>query len=262
MLEISSIDSQPISELLYLNAAPRRGTEVRRIAVERARVRELPEGLDAIIVTSDLQGIVPHPITGQSTLLGVAVAEHLAGLSEDGVLPPTARTGVVLAGDLYSVPAANERGGYGDVSEVWDAFAGFFAWVVGVAGNHDDVSAVRTQADVVVLDGKYVELDGLRIGGVGLIVGNAAKVGRRGESEQLARIAHVVASQLDLLVLHEGPSGDGNQTGNAEIRRLIEQRRVPFTVCGHVHWENPVARHSGGQVLNVDARIVVLSRAE
>jgi len=56
-------------------------------------------------------------------LLGVAVAELLEELGFDGVLPPAQRNGVIMAGDMFSVPAANERGGYGSVASVWSAFA-------------------------------------------------------------------------------------------------------------------------------------------
>jgi hypothetical protein len=41
-------------------------------------------------------------------------------------------------------------------------------------------------------------------------------------------------------------------------RARIEHARVPLTVCGHVHWDAPVARHAGGQILNVDSRVIVL----
>lgn len=72
----------------------------------------------------------------------------------EGKLPPIARMGAILAGDLYSVPEANKRGGYGDVADVWSAFASRFAWVAGVAGNHDDVSSVPSIGDnVYLLDG-------------------------------------------------------------------------------------------------------------
>lgn len=261
-MDVLSVDPEPVSDLLYLNAAPRRGTEVRRLEIQRAHARGLPDGLDAIVATSDLQGVVPDPATGRSTLLGVAVAEHLAVLAEDGVLPSSARTGVVLAGDLYSVPAANERGGYGDVSEVWDAFAAFFSWVAGVAGNHDDVARVRAGERVNLLDGERVELDGLRVGGVGLIGGNPAKLGRRAEPDQLERIARLASRGLDVLVLHEGPGLDDAHPGHPDILRLVERHRVPLTICGHVHWDEPLARHREGQLLNVDARVLVLTRAE
>lgn len=261
MLEIVDIEDAAVADLRYLNASPRGKTEVCHLAVQRARVRGLPEPLDAIIATSDLQGIVPDPRTRESTLLGVAVAELLEELAFDAVLPPAQRTGVIMAGDMYSVPAANERGGFGSVAPVWEAFAGPFAWVAGVAGNHDDVSDVARDERVVVLDTDVVTLDGLRFGGVGLISGNPAKKGRRAEDDQLERIALVAREELDVLVLHEGPRGDDQQPGHPLVAGLVEKHRVPLTICGHVHWPAPLARHRHGQILNVDTRVVVLTRA-
>jgi Icc-related predicted phosphoesterase len=262
MLEVTEIEETAVAGLRYLNASSRGRTEVCHLAILRARVRGLPEHLDAIIATSDLQGIVPDPRTRESTLLGVAVAEQLEELAFDGVLPPAQRTGVIMAGDMYSVPAANQRGGFGSVAPVWEAFAGPFAWVLGVAGNHDDVTDVARSERVIVLDTDDVVVDGLRVGGVGLISGNPAKVGRRDEDDQLGRIGLVAATALDVLVLHEGPRGDDAQPGHPLIRRVIEQHRVPLTICGHVHWPAPLARHERGQILNVDTRVIVLVRAD
>lgn len=42
------------------------------------------------------------------------------------------------------------------------------------------------------------------------------------------------------------------------MRATIEAGGVYFTVCGHSHWEDPLAIHDSGQILNVDARAVVL----
>jgi Icc-related predicted phosphoesterase len=260
MLEILEIEETAVADLRYRNASRRGGTEVCHLVVERARVRGLPDTLDAIIATSDLQGIVPDPRTRESTLLGVAVAELLEELAFDEKLPLAQRTGVIMAGDMYSVPAANERGGFGSVAPVWSAFAGPFAWVVGVAGNHDDVSDVARDERVVVLDGEDVRIDGLRIGGVGLITGNPAKKGRRAEDEQLELIELLASDGIDVLVLHEGPRGDDAQPGHPLVGALIEQHRVPLTICGHVHWPSALARHQHGQILNVDTRVVVLTR--
>ncbi len=260
MIEIVDIAAEPVATLRYLNAARGGGTEVRLLPVQRGVARGLPDGLDALIATSDLQGIVPDPRTREATLLGVAVAELLEELAFDDVLPPAARSGVVLAGDLYSVPEANKRGGHGGVEDVWAAFAGPFAWVVGVAGNHDDVARVVTDDRVAVLDTAAVTRDGLRLGGVGLIAGNPAKLGRRAEDDQLDRIELVAVSGVDVLVLHEGPRGDDAQPGHPLIRRVVEEHAVPLTICGHVHWDEALARHARGHVLNVDTRVVVLTR--
>jgi Icc-related predicted phosphoesterase len=260
MIEVVDIDDEAVADLRYLNASRRGGTEICHLVVQRARVRGLPDALDAIVATSDLQGIVPDPRTRESTLLGVAVAELLEELAFDAVLPPAQRTGVIMAGDMFSVPEANQRGGFGSVATVWSAFAGPFAWVVGVAGNHDDVSDVARDERVVLLDTEDVTLDGLRFGGVGLIAGNPAKVGRRAEDDQMERIELLASAGLDVLVLHEGPRGDDTQPGHPVIRDLVETHRVPLTICGHVHWPAPLARHEHGQILNVDTRVIVLTR--
>lgn len=267
MLAIDHIDAEPVAEVRYLNAARGGGTEVRRLAIERARARGLDGDLDAVICASDLQGIVPARGRGEARLLGIAVAEVLEELAFDGALPAAARTGVVLGGDLYSVPEANKRGGYGDVTDVWEAFAAPFAWVAGVLGNHDDLgddrAIARLCADraIHVLDGDIVVLDGVRIGGVSRIAGNPDKRGRRAEDDQLALIEGVVETGVDVLVLHEGPHGDpASQPGHPAIRALVEQHRVALTISGHCHWEHPLAAHPHGQLLGVDARVVVMTR--
>jgi hypothetical protein len=159
---VSALSPKPIHEIRYLNAARRGGTETSRLAILSGVARGLPEGLDALVATSDLQGVVPDPLTRESTLLGVHVATALEELGFQGVIPRAKRTGVLLAGDLHSLPDANKRGGHGDVAAVWEAFADAFAWVVGVAGNHDDVAGVPRAEGVHLLDAEEVDVGGLR----------------------------------------------------------------------------------------------------
>ena len=254
--------TEPVREVQYLNASPRGGTEIGTLPISRAELLgPLGDELDAIIACSDLQGMAPGP-GGRAELLGVEIAGVLEELAFDGAIAAAARTGVILAGDLYSVPLANKRGGHGDVSDVWVAFAERFAWVAGVAGNHDDVSEVRKLGDKVhLLDGDTAELDGLRIAGVGGIIGNPRKPGRRTEDDHLEVIERVLAGAPDILVLHEGPRGDAKQPGNDQIRRLIEDSAIGLTICGHDHWQTALAEHARGQILNVDTRVVVLVAA-
>jgi Icc protein len=258
-MQIVELNEQPVHQLRYLNPARGGGTEAQVLTFTRARVTDLPGSLDAIVVTSDLQGIVPDPYTGEAGLLGVSVADAVEELALDGAVPAPGRTGVILAGDLYCVPAADKRGGYGDVAPVWAAFASCFAWVAGVAGNHDDVTRVRGP-NVHVLDGAIAELSGLRVGGVGLVAGNPSLRGRRLEDEQLDRVEQVAAKSPDVLVLHGGPSGADDQLGHAGIREVVLIHAVPLTICGHRHWARALHRHARGQVLNVDGRVVVLTR--
>jgi 3',5'-cyclic-AMP phosphodiesterase len=263
--QIAGGSVEVLREVYYLNAAPGGGrTEVCRLPIVRAAVgpRPLADELDAIIACSDLQGI-SRGARDEAQLLGVEVAAVLEELAFDGELPPAARTGVILAGDLFSVPEANKRGGFGAVADVWSAFAERFAWVAGVAGNHDDVSGVLALAEqnerIHLLDGDVVEVDGIRIGGVGLIIGSKQKPGRRLEAAQLALIERAIDGEVDILVLHEGPDGDETQRGNSEIRSLVEAGEVGLTICGHVHWPEPLAEHQTGQILNVDTRVVVMT---
>jgi Icc-related predicted phosphoesterase len=266
-IRVVEIDPAPLARVRYYNAARGGRRVVATLSIERARATGLPDELRALILTSDLQGIVPSPRDGSSQLLGVAVADELDRLAGDA-LPAAQHTGAILAGDLYSVPTANKRGGFGDVRDVWHAFADRFAWVAGVAGNHDDfggadgIAELRARSNVFVLDGDVAEIDGRRIGGVGYVIGNPAKPGRRDEDDHLAMIDMVAREPIDVLVLHEGPCGEDDQPGNASIRQVIERHAVPFTVCGHCHWSQPLAEleRGRGQIVNVDSRVLVLVR--
>ena len=71
-----------------------------------------------------------------------------------------------------------------------------------------------------------------------------------------------LAGRPHVLVLHEGPDGDEpGLRGNPEVRAAVAGSKV-VVVCGHVHWDRPLVGLAGGaQVLNVDARAVLLERA-
>ena len=267
MIHVERIDSRPIRELHYLNAARRGGTEICRLPILRGVATGLPTGCEAVVLASDLQGISSSRF-GPSELLGVALAEFLEELAEDGLIPSIERTGVVLAGDLYSHPAAAKRGGMGDVCSVWRAFAEAFAWTMGVAGNHDDfggpkgIERLVRQTGAVVLDGEVVDEGGLRFGGVSYVAGHEGRPGRRPAEDQFALIDLVLEAQTHVLVLHEGPCAGDTQAGNAEIRnRLLAAPSPPqLTVCGHVHWDDPLGHLPRGlQVVNVDSRVVLLT---
>lgn len=256
-MRVLSLDPKPLHLLRYLNAARRGGTEVRRLRFEQAVVEGLPRSLSALVATADLQGIVADPATNESTLLGVAVVRTLKELAASGLVPPLSSSGALLGGDLYSVPGADKRGGFGDVRPVWLEFAGSFRWVAGVAGNHDDVSQVKNIGNARLLDMECVEFEGLRVAGVGLIAGDPAKKGRRSEADQLERIALVCSERPDVLVLHEGPSGADGQHGSERIAELLAAETVGLTVCGHDPWSNPLFERLP-QVLNVCERVIVM----
>lgn len=269
-MRILSLDTEPVHEILFLNARRGGGTETQRLPVLRGTVERLPDEVQALLVTSDLQGVVPgwHLSGGPNLLLGEALAELLPTLADDGHLPDPSAVGTILAGDLYSAPGGDKRGASGDVRDVWYAFAAACRWVAGVAGNHDTFGSERdrrrllSEPNVHLLDGEVVDLDGLVIGGVGGIMGNPKKIGRRSEDDFLEALNRAIDGQPSVMVLHEGPHGEPGQPGDTAIRETVELGEVPITVCGHSHWKKPLAVLSGGwQALNVDARAVILTVA-
>jgi hypothetical protein len=78
------------------------------------------------------------------------------------------------------------------------------------------------------LDGDVVEVAGLRIGGIGGIIGSPLKPQRRDESNYF---------------------------------QTLEQHAPRLVIRGHKHWPHPLAQFSSGlQVLNVDKRVVILTK--
>ncbi len=268
-MRILSVEKGPPQwSLSYLNAAPRGGSMPAELPILRGTVDSLPGELMGLLVTSDLQGVAPLPSDGGAlALLGQVLAEHLQTLAEAGDIPPLRHIGVLLAGDLYSAPAGDQRGATGDVRRVWQAFTERFRWVAGVGGNHDLFGTPRererftTQPGVHFLDGTAAELDSLRIGGVSGIIGNPKKPCRRDEETFFEMLERALFSHPELLVLHEGPDVPRTRRpGTPSIREQIEvARRDLLVICGHSHWHEPLAHlDSGCQVLNVDARAVLL----
>lgn len=268
------IDFPPssLTEFRYLNAGRRAGEFYQeRLPIHHARVDQLPAGLDAIVVTADLQGRerFQEAKGGPLRLLGEVVPARLVVevLPELG-LNDASCVAALLAGDFYTLPALEKRGGTGDVSSVWRAFGDEFVWVAGVAGNHDlfgeDKEATpRFPRHLHYLDGDTVEVDGLRLGGLGGIIGNPSRHQRRSEEEYLFALELVLEEQPDVLIMHDGPAGNQTgQQGSSRVRTLLEQSQVPLVVRGHSHWDHPFIQYDNGlQVLNVDARIVILTES-
>jgi hypothetical protein len=135
--------------------------------------------------------------------------------------------------------------------------------VAGVRGNHDVLPERPTDSacGLHVLDGTAVTLDGLRVGGVGGVIGNPSKPRTRTEERFTGLVRGLTASGLDLLVLHRGPEGDG---GSARGNRAVREAVAGFegvVVFGHCYWPNPIQHLSSGPwLVNVDSRVVVLLR--
>jgi len=276
-LKILRWEPVSVGEVSYLNARSGGGTELRTLAVTCALVARLPNPLEGLILTADLQGrewvmpeetgTDPYEVLGREgpRLLGEVVAQELARLSTEGILPDAARTGVILAGDFWAEPGSSRRGGLGDVGPVWDAFRRRFRWVAGVLGNHDKIDDHQRGiedsdfgGEIHLLDGQVITLDGLTIGGISGIIGKPSKLLRRSEDEYLALLEKVLESRPELVVLHEAPALPGCK-GRPSVRTVLNRCVRTVLVCGHCYWGMPIQSLAGGtQVCNVDSRVLVL----
>lgn len=245
-MRISDFDSAPMHWMPYQTSGP--GGKIRDT--------ELPfhhATLDAgsadqtLLFTSDLQGRV------QGDLLGVALAEELEMLIELGEIPSL--DGIVLVGDLYDHPDLAKLGASGDVKEVYEAL-GAIAPVISVLGNHDRLEEVPEGS--IVLDGDVCDWQGLRVGGVGGIVGQPSRPMRRTIEDFQKLLKRVLAKRPDLLLLHQGPTGvESGQRGLDEIAEVLPRGRKGLAVFGHCHWATPMCMLGELQCLNVDARVVI-----
>ncbi|MDJ0717900.1 MAG: metallophosphoesterase [Prochloraceae cyanobacterium] len=260
-MRITSISEVPIEQIPFICASSNNlGVAYSSLQVIIAQVDTLPEGIDAIIATSDLQGVDVK----SGRLLGHRVAEVLEILADRGTIPPKEATGIILAGDLWA--QTDRRGGEGDVREVWGAMASRFRWVAGVGGNHDrfgdspqDLEKFKATSNIYYLDGEIAEVDGMRLAGISGIIGKPSKPRRRTEKDFIKLIRQLVKSSPDILILHEGPNdADGRLMGRESIRKALVRARDLVIICGHCHWKVPIAiLPKRSSIVNVDGRAIV-----
>ncbi|TWT35064.1 hypothetical protein KOR42_52330 [Thalassoglobus neptunius] len=269
-MRITSIIEEPFIELPFLNAGKGQGSfYVDRLPIHEATVDVLPDEVDAIVVTADLQGRerFQDGDGGPLRLLGEVLPQRLT----DEILPSlkfrSEQCGVILAGDFYTVPGLDKRGGSGDVTPVWRAFAEQFKWVIGVAGNHDmfgeqEHPSRPPAANAHYLDGTTASVDGLNVVGIGGIIGSPRKLHRKSDQEFVQSIEDTLEQHPDVLVMHDGPDfPDSGLRGSPIIRQTLERLHSPLVIRGHAHWPTPLVELlSGTQVLNVDCRVVILHR--
>jgi len=243
---------EPTSALIY-HCADRDGqTKERLLPCHEVIVDSLPDVVDTLIATADLQGRekqLPH------RLLGEVVSEELRGKLEPS------RSGVLLAGDFYANEAADKRGASGEVDSVWHSFFKHYRWTVGVLGNHDRLKdSIEATA---LLDGQVLEKDGLRIGGISGIIGKAGRLLRRELKSYLEILEAILSSSPDIVVLHESPAHDRpERRGNPHIAALLARSNPVLVVCGHCYWPSPLIElENGTQILNVDSRLCLLRAA-
>lgn len=255
-----------LDEIDYEDAGIGGGILHQRLPVFVGRNVALPPRLDGLVLTSDLQGMEPLSVTASPRPLGRLVADRLEELSQAQKIPSTHRMGLVLAGDLYSVPDLSRRGGSGLVDSIWLEFADRFRWVTGVLGNHDELQRredLEARENIHLLDGETRNVDGMTIAGVGGIMGRPTKLNRKTPEHFLGLLRTCIDRRPDLMVLHEGPSVEEvGLRGSPEIRKILEETPPQTVVFGHCHWPDPVRTIADTILLNVDARVILLLRAD
>src|SRR5690349_5006384 len=98
-MRISGIQAAPFHRQPY-SLGDRDSSARCELPFIRAFVDALPESIDAILVSSDLQGFVDAD--GRTIGLAQALPDAIQRLREGGQLPPQDRTAAILAGDLHA----------------------------------------------------------------------------------------------------------------------------------------------------------------
>ncbi len=271
-MRILNIEENPVVELPFLNAGRGVGSFYEdRLPVLVGMVDRLPHGVETLVVTADLQGRECFRFQSGATLR--LLGEWLPSVLRESVLPligqPVDQVGVLLGGDFYTVPNLDKRGGSGDVTSVWNVFANAFSWVAGVAGNHDTfgddaLKPPRFRSPLHFLDCNRMSICGLEIAGISGIVGDRRRVWRKSVEDFENYICSLASAQPDILLMHDGPDVPKfGYRGTPAIRESLELLDRTLVIRGHAHWENPLVELANGlQVLNVDARVVILKRGD
>jgi len=271
-MRVLAVENRPFHDIPYETVCKRGWRAPARLPLVRGTVDSLPAGVDALVCAGDLQGREKASNGGVACprLLGAALVDELGRLSEAAKVPPLARVGVALTGDLYIRPQLDSRRDNGDVRCVWRAFAQRCAWVTGVAGNHDGfgrspcaLGLFRRERGVRYLDRDVTDVGGLRVAGLSGVIGDPRRVFRKSDEDFLASVTSMLSWGADMLILHQGPNDEaGEFEGNRRIRECLAAGPSVFCVCGHSRWGEPLRElRNGSQVLNVDGRVVLLVAA-
>lgn len=267
MLTLGQIQSYPLEQVAYKTIGKRGQTIEQYIPLYHGEIVGLPSTIDALVIASDLQGVILNENTQDSVLLGTVLPEYIQLLLE--VEYPhlsLERTGVLLCGDLYT--DLKKRGASGNSLSVWQAFQQPFGWVVGVDGNHDllsseDYSWLQDQPNLHHLGiVKWVDIHGLKIAGLGGIIGRTDRPNRLTEIDYTKALKYILAQQPDLLLLHQSPDDPILKLeGSPLIRQLLEQASPTLVCCGHSYWEQSLITLSNQtQVLNADSKVFIWTR--
>ncbi|WP_318493290.1 metallophosphoesterase family protein [Photobacterium leiognathi] len=252
MIEIVKIEKKPFTTIQYQSSG-REGPRHMFLPFFYAEASGLPEGLNTIVATSDLQGRVD----GQ--LLGYKLIEKLLMLQKcEGHIDL-----LLLAGDLYDDESLKKLGATGPVTNLLNAFALNFDCVIAAHGNHDEVQADKLNSSLIVLDGEVGNLMGLKVGGVCGVIGKPTKNQRKSPDVFFKAFDRVI-SKSDLIVMHQSPRGESpGQKGDEHTAEIMRNKGHSLIVSGHCNWgESHISLMGRNQILNVDSKVIVIKRAK
>jgi len=251
-----TIEATPYRGELFLNVRPGGGTRQTSLPFFRGTIDGLSLNAGALVATADLQGRVEIGGSG-FLLLGQWLADTFPQIQEAAGLPPPSECLGVLGGDFYTAPDAAKMGATGDVTIVWEHMRKCFGELGGVAGNHDlFTGSVPPEG---IFDGDCVEVSGIRIGGVGGIIGQPQKENRRTDTEYRDLLTRVVMKRPDVLVLHLPPHVDDECPGNPTVSGILHDFGFRgLVVCGHKRWTRRIRKVGSAVCLNVCEAVVTL----
>lgn len=255
-MNILDVEKEPFHQMKYHSSGPKRTIAKCVLNFYRIKVDVLPKGVTSIVMTSDLQG---REDGQRNRLVGEQVVDELITLQEQGLISYIDLA--ILAGDLYDYPDCRKRGGTGNVTSVWNAFASKFERVVGVHGNHDKVNEDELLSNVTILDGNVVRYKNIKIGGVSGIIGNETKNQRKSYETFEQELSNILNKRCDIIVLHAGPDDpDNNQKGEPMVKTQLENTNTGLVVFGHCYWHIPQISIGSNQVLNVDSKVFIFEK--
>ena len=253
-MKITHVDKSPFHVLPYKSSG-RKKTQDRTLPFYFAEAEGLPEDIDVIVATSDLQG--RESDSSKNRLLGYAVIEEIEKLQQALIIPDINM--LVLAGDLFDSPMLDKLGATGNVTELLNAFTDAFGVVIAAHGNHDIVSKTHLDKRLNVFDGNVSVIGGIRVGGVCGVIGKETKNQRQSPDAFARKLAGVIKLGCRLIVLHQTPWGGESKLGDKPSAEYLKHNGMGLVVAGHCHWGNDFLVDIGNnQVLNVDSKVVVI----
>jgi hypothetical protein len=260
-MHIEDFKSEPIFSIPYRGIDTDGIIRDHEYPVFECHASGLPEGIEAMVCTSDLQGMYYSESRKKNELAGIHVAEEMALFLEIERKIDPKRTLAILAGDFFCQPDLSGRGGFGFVDEVWYAFASAFGYVAGVTGNHDNF---RTNFQKVISNSHLLHDEArhtqeLIIAGIGGIIGQSTKRPlRHAEEDFKAMFYRNLATRPDILILHENP--ESFDPSFAHLSKLgTNPATSPLIVFGHRKLPEPLIELGNGmQLLNVNERVVII----